>query len=207
MFSISKLFGSRLPQVEREIFRFFDGCGDPEQGPNRAVDPMVVLRSLQTDEEFVIDKDPELALTGDQDAVERTVKVVRKAFGVVGFSRCDNTGTETGLTEGETIALLDEFGLWMEGLKKKWQPVADFVACYGGGADERDYERWFGLFLNLRRSHLRQSVGFLEALQTAAHEQGWDLKWFESLADDEKEAAAQHEVNQALHEAATWQLH
>ena len=111
---IANLFG-RGEGAQRQIFRFHDGT------KLRGVDPMVVLRTLQAEKEFT-EADIALAMQGDVDASQRTIRAVRKAFGVIAWEQDQHTGAERGLTEGETLTLLDEFGVWLDAVKKNTNP-------------------------------------------------------------------------------------
>lgn len=111
---IANLFG-RGEGKQRQIFRFHDGTA------MRGADPMVVLRKLQAHQDFT-EADIALALQGDVAAAQRTLQATRAAFDVVPWEQDKHTGTERGLTEGETLTLLDEFGAWLESVKKNGNP-------------------------------------------------------------------------------------
>jgi hypothetical protein len=98
----------------REIFHYNDGT------KARAVDPLVIIRRMQ---QQPIDFAAELALTQSVDdpkvkeeAWETLVNAVRTVFEVEPFAEKD--GLMTGLTENETMDLLDQFGLFVAAVKK-----------------------------------------------------------------------------------------
>lgn len=97
------LFGGR--QASRQIFRFWDGQRD------RAADPLVIYRAIETDPQFNVEVDSALLEAGDSEATVRAVGAVQRAFGVKDFDH-------GGLLESEALALLVEFYEFLALLKK-----------------------------------------------------------------------------------------
>lgn len=116
---------------ERKIFRFWDGTQE------RGIDPLQVLRALNSHPEFDIATHPALATMSApmgateadlkhqrqvaDGALQITVRAAREAFEVQPYDHA----TGKGLTEGETADLLDEFGCWILAQKKSTnrQPI------------------------------------------------------------------------------------
>jgi hypothetical protein len=78
------------------------------------------------------------------------------------------------------------------GSKKKYQPLADFAACYGVAAlGKLDYPAFCGLAFNVDRIETRMSnrvrLGILAAFSSRL-----DRTWFDALADAPDEADAMH---------------
>lgn len=94
----------------RDIFRYWDGTRE------RGADPIKILRALIGDEKFNAEVHPDLALAGDIEAMAVTMDATRKVFGLSEYSDAD--GRDSGLTDGETLELLNRFGEYMESLKK-----------------------------------------------------------------------------------------
>ncbi|HEY1601733.1 MAG TPA: hypothetical protein VGG64_19185 [Pirellulales bacterium] len=109
--SIFDRFNRQPTNRQREIFRYWDGTKE------RGADPLVVLRALVTDSEFDIKTDPELAAQGIADATDRTLKAIRRVLSVRPWETLA-CGKEVGLTDAETLELLSDFGLYLDGLKK-----------------------------------------------------------------------------------------
>lgn len=97
----------RRRNAARFIFEFWDGRR------RRAVDPVVVWRTIHDDEELVIPADLEAADAGDIEAQAKAVRAARRAFDVTGW-----TEDQPGLTEGECLQLLVDFNDFCESLKK-----------------------------------------------------------------------------------------
>lgn len=94
-------------QPARGIFRFWDGQRD------RSEDPLEILRAVNNDSEFNPEVDPELmnAADGDEEAMLRALRCVRRAFKVKEFS-------QGGLLESETLDLLAQLYEFLASLKK-----------------------------------------------------------------------------------------
>lgn len=120
-------------KTQREIFRYWDGLRW------RAIDPMVVFRSMSSHPEF----NPEVhipLLASDnlelqQQAAPIAVAATRQIFGIEAFA----DGHEGGLTELETLAVLNDFCEFADGLKKngngqQTSPVAMEPECSGPSA-------------------------------------------------------------------------
>lgn len=95
----------RLFGPVRGIFRFWDGQ------KNRAVDPFVILASIEADPELNLEIDSALVVAGDSAAIAKTVRCTRRAFGVKEFS-------QGGLLEAECLELIGEFYDFLGALKK-----------------------------------------------------------------------------------------
>lgn len=104
----------RREECRRKIFRYWDGARW------RRCDPIEAMFRLQSHPRFDHKLHPILVDEGDREAIEITCEAVRQAFGVPAF----DSATSAGLTVGETLDLLCEFCLYLEGLKKSTgQPV------------------------------------------------------------------------------------
>ncbi len=99
----SWLFKPRQPT--RGIFRFWDGQRD------RTIDPFEILRAIENDPEFVLERDGALLVVGDDDSIQKTVRCVRRAFVVKHFN-------EGGLLEAECLELIERFYEFLSSLKK-----------------------------------------------------------------------------------------
>lgn len=99
----TRYFTPRRPA--RGIFHFWDGQRD------RAVDPFEILRAIANDPECVPDREAALMLVGDDDATQKTIRCVRRVFGVKPFS-------EGGLLEDECLQLIEAFYDFLSALKK-----------------------------------------------------------------------------------------
>lgn len=95
----------RPRQTDRGIFRFWDGQQD------RAVDPFEILRAIENDPEFSLERDGALLVVGDDDSIQKTVRCVRRAFQVKEFS-------QGGLLEAECLELIERFYEFLSSLKK-----------------------------------------------------------------------------------------
>ena len=97
---------------KREIYRYHDGQR------TRGADPIEVLRKMGNHEKFVFEKhvaecaSPEPAIS--EPAAEISIAATRDIFGIKPWS----DETESGLTELETLAVLNGFCEFIDGLKK-----------------------------------------------------------------------------------------
>lgn len=103
----------RLRRSNRYIFRYHDGAA------TRWGDPVQILTALHCDEEYQYRVHPKRVEAGDVAAVEVTLRAVRRAFGVEEWKET----TQTGLTQAETLQLLQKFSGFMVYLKKKLGPL------------------------------------------------------------------------------------
>jgi hypothetical protein len=101
----SWLIPARSRNTNRAIFRFWDGQQD------RAADPFEVLRAIENDPEFSLERDGALLIIGDDDSIQKTVRCVRRAFQVKEFS-------QGGLLEAECLELIERFYEFLSSLKK-----------------------------------------------------------------------------------------
>lgn len=103
----------RRQQKHRGIFHYWDGQRE------RAADPFEILRAIADDPEYSDDREPKLMLVDDftvsDEAAQKTVRCVRRAFGVKSFN-------EGGLLEAECLDLIDEFYGFLGALKKNTSP-------------------------------------------------------------------------------------
>ena len=81
----------------------------------RSVDPMRAWRSILTNEEVRIEEAFDAIERGGEPETTNTLKAICLAFGV---SRYDET-TQAGLTDGELLAILDDFSDYVSNTKKK----------------------------------------------------------------------------------------
>ncbi len=101
---------------ERGIFRYWDGTSE------RGADPIRLLRELQSFPGFDIEGDPTAAMH-DPAALSRCLEAIRGVFGVTPWTELPE-GEQLGLTEPETLALLDQFGGFIDSLKKNSRPTS-----------------------------------------------------------------------------------
>lgn len=105
---IRRIYANR----QRAIFRFWDGTR------KRGVDPILVVRALESHPEFNWEVDPQLIEMEDADreaadgAFARIADATRMAFGIPLFDG------KHGLTEGELLNLLGFFVGYLNALKK-----------------------------------------------------------------------------------------
>lgn len=115
-------FFRRKPQSK--VFRYFDGIRE------RGIDPIVVMRNLSSHPVFNFQVHPELSNLAPaegatpaevkqtmQIAAEATKVCVEAAREVFGLKPYDSV-TDSGLTEGQALEVLDAFCEWFESLKK-----------------------------------------------------------------------------------------
>jgi hypothetical protein len=96
-------FSPRRPH--RDIFYFWDGQRE------RSVDPFEIMRAIEQDSEFNLERDASLMIAGDDEATQITVRCVRRAFAVKPFN-------EGGLLEAECLELIQVFYEFLSALKK-----------------------------------------------------------------------------------------
>lgn len=106
MFSLFK----KREERKRNIYEYSDGS------TMRAIDPVRALREMYNDERCVLDRHPTAAADGDSEAIEITVAMVQRVFGVKPLEKVGNKFT--GLTDEECFALLDDFSAYLAALKK-----------------------------------------------------------------------------------------
>lgn len=94
----------------RAIFQFWNGRAWCQ------VDPLVVFRKLREHPEFDLDRDTMFHEAGHEDSTQLCIAATRVAFGVTAFDG------SAGLTEAETMDLLQSFGAWMQSVKKNTSP-------------------------------------------------------------------------------------
>jgi hypothetical protein len=75
---------------------------------------MAKFRAIHADPEFRADVHPQMAEEGDGEAIGVLLRMMQRVFDVQAFSE----ETESGLTEGEQIALYIQFCAYIESLKK-----------------------------------------------------------------------------------------
>jgi len=92
----------------RKIFSYWDGQR------TRRIDPMQAARALDGHPTFVPKVHLMLLEKGDKDGIDVTLQATRDVFGVKEWSE-----SQPGLTEAETLQLLDDFAAYNESLKKK----------------------------------------------------------------------------------------
>jgi hypothetical protein len=105
------MFGFRK-RLNRQIFRFSDGTRA------RYADPIAIMRAMASHPKLNLEVHLE-QLASDQpelqnDASAIVVEATREIFGVEAFSDANRDG----LTETETIDLLNQFLTYVDGLKK-----------------------------------------------------------------------------------------
>lgn len=93
---------------QRAIFRYWDGSRF------RNADPWALYRALQLHNRFTWEH-LKLVEIEDAEAIEITLEAVRDVFGVQAF----DGETRRGLTESETIALIESFEDYVAIVKKK----------------------------------------------------------------------------------------
>jgi len=79
---------------------------------------MVAFRTLRDDKEFRAEVHPHLVDVGDEEAVQVTLRAIRRTFGVTAYAD-DLAG---GLTELETLELLGDFYEFIDSVKKNTRP-------------------------------------------------------------------------------------
>lgn len=126
-----------MSATDRKIFRFFDGR------THRAVDPLEMLRNMRRHScdfglaDTMAHEAPDDA--AKDEAWVELIAAIREVFGVEAFSdSVDDDGRCTrGLTEGETYDLLNDFGEYLDALKKNSDPKptspppSELPACPG----------------------------------------------------------------------------
>jgi hypothetical protein len=111
-----KRFTARRRQRQRAIFRYWDGQRE------RAIDPAVAYRGLQTHPKYDPRKHPALAEAGDLESLDIMLGAIREVFGLSPLVQ-DEQGRERGLTDRETLDLVLEFNDFLLGLKKSTSPT------------------------------------------------------------------------------------
>jgi hypothetical protein len=114
MFQWLKNRRERIEASRRAIFRFWDGI------KWRYADPMAIAQHLDEDPEYDAATTPRLLQLQDMDAFFVTVRATRRAFGVQEWTQ--ETG---GLTVQETMALLRNYFLFTESVKKNTEDSAN----------------------------------------------------------------------------------
>ncbi|QDU97532.1 hypothetical protein [Lignipirellula cremea] len=163
----------------RRIYTFYEGT------VRRRLDPLETLRLLGDDDEFRLNLHPALAALGDDEAIAICVRAARRALRL----------TYSGLTDPQTLALLDQYFEYLRRLKAQHQPAADMATAYGADVlalERTDYERFVGLWLNLSRAQLRQAnctrAGVEASLGVMLTGEPLPRRWFDAGSDTPAEA-------------------
>lgn len=110
------MFGLKKRRSEKQIFRYFDGKKE------RGADPIKTFRAILSHPKFnlqehmasLMDDGPSADTAVQTEASQIAVDSVREIFGLTGWSE----DTPDGLTEIETLEVLADFIIYMDGLKK-----------------------------------------------------------------------------------------
>ena len=108
---------------QRALFQFRDGTR------TRYADPAMVWRALLNHPKYDFASVSKLASEGHPDESRQLLEIIRDAFSVRPWSESDRTG----LTEWETLALLQLFDLYVAALKKNTSlsPMPLPLSAYG----------------------------------------------------------------------------
>jgi len=102
---------NRAPKVQR-IFKYFDGTRE------RSADPVTVIRKMAAHPKFDVDRHLADMVCGEPgleaEASEISVQATREIFGIPAWTE----DTPEGLTEMETLGVLNDFVLYVDNLKK-----------------------------------------------------------------------------------------
>ena len=107
MFGLLHRWRNWRDKRQRQIFSYWDGSRQ------RSADPLEVARALDYHPKFSAKLHIPLIESGDDDALQITLGAVRDVFGVPAWSE-----KTPGLTQQETIDLLDRFVTYLDDLKK-----------------------------------------------------------------------------------------
>lgn len=99
----------RRTRNERLLFRVFNGR------KLQAIDPWQTWHSLQNDPEFDFERHYQLAAAQSRPEYDWMLAAICRAFNVSRF----DVKTQTGLTDGELVRLLDEFLGFIDTIQKK----------------------------------------------------------------------------------------
>src|SRR5262245_52599736 len=120
---LSRLWARRdldgYTQSERNLYCYFDGTR------MRRADPLLIQRRLAGIADLDWEADCSAARWGQQPAKERLEAAVMHAFGVADYEDLRG-GDSRGLTRDEMLELLNDFGNYLDQLKKKrptWPPM------------------------------------------------------------------------------------
>jgi hypothetical protein len=106
------MFGLGKKANAREIFEYWDG------EKKRRADPVAIWRAMAAHPQFVADKHLQEIASSEQslqiEASDITVRATREIFGIAAWSETN----DTGLTEFETLEVLNQFMGFIDGLKK-----------------------------------------------------------------------------------------
>ena len=107
----AKLARIFLRRTARQLFEYWDGA------KKRHADPMRVFRAIKDDPEYREDVHPQGVDDGDPEAIDVTLRCVRRVLGVGEWSE-----GKPGLTELETLQLFVQFHEYLDHLKKNISP-------------------------------------------------------------------------------------